>query len=101
MQTTNRSLTFTQPHERVFGTYSIGGKHTFRFVFYSPPPSLTFPNNRTFKGGDAVATDEVLWQMAYESDFGKACDILGYDSEDLTEDQKLEVDVFLMTAEEI
>jgi len=45
--------------------------------------------------------DEALWQMAYESDFRKACEILGYDSEDLNEDQQLEIDVFLMTAEEL
>jgi hypothetical protein len=45
--------------------------------------------------------DEVLCQMAYESDFRRACEILGYDAEDLTEDQQLEIDVFLMTAEEL
>jgi len=45
--------------------------------------------------------NEVLWQMAYDSDFRKACEILGYYSEDLTEDQRLEIDVFLMTAEEL
>ena len=45
--------------------------------------------------------NEVLCQMAYESDFRKACEILGYDSENLTEDQQLEIVVFLMTAEEL
>ena len=45
--------------------------------------------------------NEALLQMAYESDFRQACEILGYDSEDLTEDQQLEIDVFLMTAEEL
>jgi len=45
--------------------------------------------------------NEALLQMAYESDFRKACEILGYDSEELTEDQRLEIDVFLMTAEEL
>jgi len=45
--------------------------------------------------------DEALLQMAYDSDFRKACEILGYEPEDLTEDQRLEIDVFLMTAEEL
>jgi hypothetical protein len=43
--------------------------------------------------------NEVLWQMAYESDFRKACEILGYEPENLTEDQQLEIAVLLMTAE--
>ena len=43
--------------------------------------------------------NEALCQIAYESDFRKACEILGYHSEDLTEDQQLEIDVFLMTVE--
>jgi hypothetical protein len=45
--------------------------------------------------------NEVLCQMAYDSDFRKACEILGYDPEDLTKDEQLEIDVFLMTAEEL
>jgi hypothetical protein len=45
--------------------------------------------------------DKALWQMAYDSDFRKACEILGYDSEDPTEDERLEIAVFLMTAEEL
>jgi hypothetical protein len=45
--------------------------------------------------------NELLWQMAYESDFRKACEILGYDAEDLTEDQQLEIAEYLMTAEEL
>ena len=48
-----------------------------------------------------MSIDELLWQMAYESDFRKACQILGYDFEDLADDQQLEIDVFLMTAEEL
>ena len=45
--------------------------------------------------------NETLWQMAYESDFRKACEILGYDPENLTEEQGLEIAEYLMTAEEL
>jgi hypothetical protein len=45
--------------------------------------------------------NEVLWQTAYERDFRKACEILGYDAKNLTEDQQLEIAEYLMTAEEL
>ena len=43
--------------------------------------------------------NETLWQMAYESDFKKACEVFGFDPEDLTEEQQLEIVEFLMTTE--
>ena len=67
-----------------------------------PAKGRPVPNLRNLNSGlmeDKM--DEALLQMAYDSDFRKACEILGYDSEDLTEDQRLQVDVFLMTAEEL
>lgn len=42
---------------------------------------------------------EMEWQMAYESDFRTACEVLGYNPEHLSEEQQLEIIEFLMTTE--
>ena len=74
------------------------------------PTSITIPtkghpapNPTNLKSGlmEENKMNEILWQMAYESDFRKACEILGYDPENLTEEQQLEIAEYLMTAEEL